>query len=116
MFGKTPARADDFSSFREVLGKMFVLKRAQADALGYTGSPYDALLDDYEPDESTANVARVLAELRDALVPLVAAIGRQPPIARRNIWRGIFPRRPSSGLAAWWRRRSASTLAGEGWT
>jgi len=69
------ARArDDFSSFREVLGKMFVLKRAQADALGYTGSPYDALLDDYEPDESTANVARVLAELRDALVPLVAAI------------------------------------------
>ncbi|HEY1785456.1 MAG TPA: carboxypeptidase M32, partial [Pirellulales bacterium] len=76
------ARArDDFGSFREVLTKMFVLKRAQADALGYTGSPYDALLDDYEPDESTANVAGVLAELRDALVPLVAAIadsGRSP--------------------------------------
>ena len=72
---------NDFGSFREVLGKMFTLKRAQAEALGYKDTPYDALLDDYEPDESTANVARVLAELRDALVPLVAAIadsGRSP--------------------------------------
>ena len=60
---------------------MFELKRQQAEALGYTTSPYDALLDDYEPGESTANVARVLAELRAALVPLVAAIadsGRRP--------------------------------------
>ncbi len=76
------ARAhDDFSSLEPVLAKMFVLKRAQAEALGYTASVYDPLLDDYEPGESTANVARVLKELRAALVPLVAAIadsGRRP--------------------------------------
>ena len=60
------------------------LKRQQADALGYPHCPYDALLDEYEPDELTANVARVLAGLREALVPLVAEIqqsGRRPDTA-----------------------------------
>lgn len=75
--------ADDFASFRPYLEKTFALKRAQADALGYTASPYDPLLDDFEPGESTANVTRVLAELRNALVPLVAEIaasGRSPRV------------------------------------
>ena len=46
--------------------------------------PYDALLDDYEPEELTSNVGRVLADLREKLVPLVAAIAgsnRRPDIA-----------------------------------
>ena len=74
---------DDFASFQPFLEKTFELKRAQAEALGYDQSPYDPLLDDFEPGESTANVARVLAELRDALVPLVAEIaasGRSPHV------------------------------------
>jgi carboxypeptidase Taq len=72
---------DDYGSFRDVLARMIELKRAQAEAIGYEDSPYDALLDDYEPDARTADVTVVLAELRDALVPLVAAIadsGRSP--------------------------------------
>ena len=64
-----------------MLEKTFELKRAQAEALGYEHSPYDPLLDDFEPGESTANVSRVLAELRDALVPLVAEIASQRPFA-----------------------------------
>jgi carboxypeptidase Taq len=78
------ARADDdFASFEPYLEKTFELKRAQAAAIGYDKSPYDPLLDDFEPGESTANVTRVLAELRDALVPLVAEIaasGRSPNV------------------------------------
>jgi carboxypeptidase Taq len=72
---------NDFGAFQPLLAKIFELKRAQATALGFTTSPYDPLLDDYEPGESTAELARVLAELRRALVPLVGAIassGRQP--------------------------------------
>lgn len=69
------ARAkDDYGIFAPLLARMFALKRAEADALGYQASRYDALLDDYEPGERTANVARVLASLREALVPLVAEI------------------------------------------
>jgi carboxypeptidase Taq len=67
--------ADDFAHFQPQLETILRLKREEAAALGFTATPYDALLDDYEPGESTANVARVLGELREALVPLVQAIG-----------------------------------------
>jgi carboxypeptidase Taq len=65
---------DDFAAFLPVLTKIVDLKRQQAEALGYTDCAYDALLDEYEPEEVTRNVSRVLAELREKLVPLVAAI------------------------------------------
>ena len=74
-------RQNDFKSFQPMLEKTFVLKRQQAEALGYPQSPYDALLDDYEPEELTARVGQVLMALRNDLVPLVAAIrqsGRGP--------------------------------------
>ena len=67
-------QADDFKRFQPNLEEIFRLKREEAGALGYDSSPYDPLLDEYEPGETTENVARVLSELRDALVPLVQAI------------------------------------------
>ncbi len=65
---------DDFALFRPLLEKMIHLKQQQADAIGWKESRYDALLDDYEQGETTANVGRVLAGLREQLVPLVAKI------------------------------------------
>ena len=65
---------NDFPSFAPHVKRLYDLKRQQAEALGYVAHPYDALLDDYEPDAKTADVAKVLAELRAELVPLVAAI------------------------------------------
>ena len=65
---------DDFPAFRPLLEKMIDLKRQEADALGYPQCPYDALLDEYEPEELTANVGPVLEGLREQLVPLVAEI------------------------------------------
>ena len=67
-------RENNFAHFQPWLAKTFELKRQQAEALGYKQSPYDALLDDYEPEELTANVGRVLADLREQLVPLAAVI------------------------------------------
>lgn len=65
---------NDFPSFAPHVKKLFELKRQQAEALGYKSHLYDALLDDFEPDARTADVAKVLAELRTELVPLVQAI------------------------------------------
>ena len=65
---------NDFATFRPWLEKTFELKRQQADALGFSVCRYDALLDEFEPGESTANVTQILAALRDELVPLVEAI------------------------------------------
>ena len=65
---------DDFPSFCPLLERTIELKRQQAEALGYPQCRYDALLDDYEPEELTANVRGVLERLREDLVPLVAEI------------------------------------------
>ena len=73
-------KQNDFAGFAPILSKLIDLKRQQAEAVGYDVSPYDPLLDDFEPQETTANVARVLEGLRAELVPLVAAVvdsGRQ---------------------------------------
>jgi carboxypeptidase Taq len=67
-------RENNFAHFLPWLTRTFELKRQQADALGYKTCAYDALLDEYEPEEQTTNVARVLADLREKLVPLVSAI------------------------------------------
>ncbi len=79
----TAREQDDFVTFQPLLEKMVELKRQEAEAVGYDGHPYDALLDEYEPDETTANVTTILADLRDSLVPLVGAIrdsGRAAPV------------------------------------
>ena len=79
------ARAsNDYDSFEPILKKIVDLKRQQAEAMGYDECPYDALLDDFEPDALTSNVAQVLEGLRADLVPLIGAIaesGREPNLA-----------------------------------
>jgi carboxypeptidase Taq len=71
-----------FPQFQPWLERVVTLKREEAQAVGYgNGVAYDALLDDYEPGMTTAEVQAVFAPLRDELVTLVAAIRdsrRQP--------------------------------------
>ena len=59
--------------------------------MGYEETPYDALLDDYEPGETTANVCRILEALRDDLVPLVAAIAESPSQPETSILNRDYP-------------------------
>ena len=76
-------RKNDFAAFQPLLTQIYELKRQQTEALGYADEPYDALLDDFEPDLKTSVVAGALAGLREELAPFVAAIaasGRQPPV------------------------------------
>jgi len=74
-----------FSAFQPWLASMVELKREEADALGSTtGVRYDALLDDYEPGATSAEIQAVFTPLRDELVRLAAAIrqsGVQPEIS-----------------------------------
>jgi carboxypeptidase Taq len=84
-------KANDFAAFQPILTKMVDLKKQEAAALGYTTTPYDPLLDDYEPGETTANVARVLAELRDALVPLVHVISESKYRPNTTILSRTYP-------------------------
>jgi carboxypeptidase Taq len=78
------ARADnDFARFRPWLARIVALKRDEAACVGFVDSPYDALLDDYEPGARAADVARLYAAIRAELVPLIDAIigaSRQPSV------------------------------------
>jgi carboxypeptidase Taq len=71
-------KADSFAMFKPLLEKTLELKRQEAAALGFEATPYDALLDDYEPFAKTAEVSATLAALRDELTPLVAQIVASP--------------------------------------
>ncbi len=82
---------NDFPAFRPLLERTIDLKRQQAEALGYPQQPYDALLDDYEPEALTANVADVLEGLRQELVPLVAEIQHSARKPDSAVLHGHFP-------------------------
>ncbi|HXM54001.1 MAG TPA: carboxypeptidase M32, partial [Candidatus Dormibacteraeota bacterium] len=69
------ARArSDWSIFAPAMERTVDLSRRLADALGYEERRYDALISFHEPGLTTARVEGVFAELRAAIVPLVAEI------------------------------------------
>jgi carboxypeptidase Taq len=84
-------QANDFPLFRPWLERVVALKRQEAEAVGYREAPYDALLDEYEPGATAAEITRVFASLRADLVPLIAAVrasGRSP---RREVLERSYP-------------------------
>jgi carboxypeptidase Taq len=73
------ARAEsDFSQFIPILEQTVALNREMAEAIGYEAHPYDALMYRFEPGETVATLAPLFARLRQALIPLVKAIGEKP--------------------------------------
>ncbi|HEX6961860.1 MAG TPA: carboxypeptidase M32 [Lacipirellula sp.] len=84
-------KADSFATFKPILEKTLKLKREEAAALGYEATPYDALLDDYEPHAKTAEVSATLARLRDELTPLVAQIVSSSQQPDASILKREFP-------------------------
>jgi carboxypeptidase Taq len=69
-------REAKFDVFAPFLEKTVELNRRVADALGYDRRPYDALLNRTEPGMTTAQLEAIFAELKSAIVPLVAGIAR----------------------------------------
>ena len=84
-------KESDFQLLQPHLQQIVELKQHEAQALGYKGTPYDALLDEYEPNAQTRDVAKVLSSVADALVPLIQAIGSAAQQAPRQILTRNFP-------------------------
>ena len=64
-------QASDFALFRPHLKKMVDYTRRFAELYGYEESPYDALLDRYEPGMTSARLHEIVEPLRRWLVPFV---------------------------------------------
>ncbi len=77
---KQARQEDDFSIFAPHLETLVDLSVEKAEAIGYDDEPYDALLEEYEPGLSTAEVASTFETLREDLVPLVDAIADSPQL------------------------------------
>jgi carboxypeptidase Taq len=87
-------READFNIFAPALEKNVDLNRQIADALGYAERPYDALLGRYEPGLTTDQLETIFAELKKAIVPLVADIARHADaVDDRVLYRGFEPAR-----------------------
>lgn len=80
--------ADDFASFAPVLSEVVDLKREEGTALANGGDIYDAMLDDYEPGTTGAELEAMFGAMRPELVDLRAAILEQPKPAGVS---GTFP-------------------------
>ena len=75
------AEAKKTSNFRQFLPNLrtvLSLKREEAEYLGYKDSPYDALLDVYEPGSTIATLRPLFAQIKERLVPLLKKIQQSP--------------------------------------
>lgn len=83
----------DFRAFAPWLEQIITLKREEAAAVGFAegGEPYDALLDEYEPGASSADVAAVFDALRQEVVPLLDAIKGARNVPSRALLSQHFP-------------------------
>lgn len=85
-------QAEDFKLFAPHLKRMVELKKREAEYVGYKKSPYDALLDVYEPGLTSEKVTEVFNELRDFLKPFVKQIAQSKHRpADPKIFQGKFP-------------------------
>jgi carboxypeptidase Taq len=67
----------NFELFRPALEQTYDLRSQYIDCFDAVDEPYDILLDDFEPETTTAEVTEVFAELKAELVPLIAELREQ---------------------------------------
>ena len=86
--------ASDFSLFAQELEELVSITREAATCLApltASGSAFDALLDEYEPGTSEAELTPLFEDLRTSLVPIVQAVVDSGKTVDDSPWRGHFP-------------------------
>jgi carboxypeptidase Taq len=86
------ARAEsNFAHFQPHLERVVDLSVQYAEALGYEDCLYDALLDRYEPEMTTAQVAQIFEEMKTGLIPLVQAISERGKMVDDAVFNQEYP-------------------------
>ncbi len=68
----------DFSLFAPKLKKLVELKRQECNILGYEQHPYNALLNQYEPGTTVAQLDEIFHDVKTQLAPFVKTIFESP--------------------------------------
>lgn len=80
-----------FKIFRPHLQKLLDLHLQFADLWGYTGTPYNAHLDEYEPGARAEDLRELFAKLRPAIVALLGPAVEHSAAVPRSILHGHYP-------------------------
>jgi carboxypeptidase Taq len=84
-------RTNHFPAFQPHLQRIVELKRQEADAVGYKDHRYNALIEEYEPGTTVADLKELFAGLTQKLVPLIQKIADSPKKPDRAILEREFP-------------------------
>jgi carboxypeptidase Taq len=82
---------NDFAGFCPSLEKVVALKREEAAAVGFQAHPYDALIEEYEPGTTVADLKKLFAGLTQELVPLIRRIAESPKKPDASVLQREFP-------------------------
>ncbi len=82
---ETARAKSDFAMFAPWLEKVYDLTRQAAEAMGYEGEPYNALLDNYEPGAKVSEIEAIFTPLRKDLVELLGQDQRRADAARIRV-------------------------------
>ncbi|MDO8493956.1 MAG: carboxypeptidase M32 [Deltaproteobacteria bacterium] len=93
-------KQDSFETFAPNLKKIIELNMEMAHCLGFK-DPYDALLDDYEPGATVAELTPLFADLKKELVPLIPQIQEKQKKFQSFVLKGPFPIEKQKELGHW---------------
>ncbi len=82
--------ASDFAGFLPHLERMVDYSRRFAEYFGYAENPYDALIEEYEPGMTTAQLREIIAPLKDRLVPFIKHLMEEGTRPRTDFLTGRF--------------------------
>ena len=82
---------NDFGKFLPWLKKIVKLKQQEAEYVGYQDSPYDALIDTYEPGMTSKEASKILEDLKDFLIPFLKKTRQPSNKSNSHKLKGQFP-------------------------
>ncbi len=88
---QTAKAKNDFPQFQPWLERVVALKREEAAAVGFKDHPYNALIEEYEPGTTVADLKVLFAGLTQELVPLIRKIAESPKKPDASILHREFP-------------------------
>ena len=89
---KKARRTDRWREFAAQLATIVRLKKRVAECVGYQDTPYDALIDEFEPGATVKELDPLLLELREATIPLVRKLRTSRRRPNRRLVTGHFPK------------------------
>ena len=81
----------DFGLFKPHLARMVEYARKFAEYYGYVDSPYDALIEEFEPGMTSAELKTIIEPLRDELVPFIKRLMEEGKRPEDGFMQGTFP-------------------------